>query len=312
METRAHHILIGLFTVLATAAILAFALWLSGSKDDVQTRHYVVIFNEPITGLSRGSAVQYSGIRVGNVAELNLDRRDPRKVIARIQVDAGVPVKQDTRARLAITGITGNAVIQLTGGTPESPLLQAPEGQDPVIVATPSPLSRLLADGDDVMGNINELLFNAKTLLSPQNTAHISATLANLEAATGALAGQREALDDLVTQLRQASREGTRTLAQATQLLENANAALTGEGGQALASANQAMTSLARTAERIDGLLSANGPALDSGLQGIGQLGPAVNELRSAMAALTAIARRLEDNPANYLLGRERIEEFRP
>ena len=48
------------------------------------------------------------------------------------------------------------------------------------------------------------------------------------------------------------------------------------------------------------------------GIQGLAELGPAVSELRDTLAALRGISRRLEENPANYLLGREKTKEFPP
>ena len=67
MEPRAHHVLIGLFTVLTVGAALLFALWLNKAGADRAFTDYEVIFNEAVTGLSQGSAVQYSGIKVGDV-----------------------------------------------------------------------------------------------------------------------------------------------------------------------------------------------------------------------------------------------------
>ena len=62
MEPRAHHVLIGLFTVIAVVVVSLFVLWLGKSPSDAQQRYYIVIFNEAVRGLSVGSAVQYRGI----------------------------------------------------------------------------------------------------------------------------------------------------------------------------------------------------------------------------------------------------------
>ncbi|MBN7140953.1 MlaD family protein, partial [Ectopseudomonas oleovorans] len=154
MEPRAHHVLIGLFTVLTVGAALLFALWLNKAGADRAFTDYEVIFNEAVTGLSQGSAVQYSGIKVGDVISLGLDPNDPRTVRARIRIVGHTPIKQDTRARLAITGVTGLAVIQLHGGSPESPPLEGKDGQPGIIIADRSPLSRLMANGEDLVVNI--------------------------------------------------------------------------------------------------------------------------------------------------------------
>lgn len=72
METRAHHVLIGLFTLIIFTAVLLFSLWLTKSGTDRQFKQYDIVFNEAVSGLSQGSTVNYSGIRVGEVTMLRL------------------------------------------------------------------------------------------------------------------------------------------------------------------------------------------------------------------------------------------------
>ena len=105
METRAHHVLIGLFSVLIVVGAMLFGLWLAKASMDSTFKDYEVVFNEAVSGLSKGSSVQYNGIKVGDVIELRLDDKDPRRVLARIRLAAGTPVKVDTKAKLALTGV---------------------------------------------------------------------------------------------------------------------------------------------------------------------------------------------------------------
>ena len=51
-----------------------------------------MVFTEPVTGLTEGSSVQYNGIAVGTVETLDLDAKDPRREIARLKVEADVPI----------------------------------------------------------------------------------------------------------------------------------------------------------------------------------------------------------------------------
>jgi phospholipid/cholesterol/gamma-HCH transport system substrate-binding protein len=312
METRAHHVLIGLFTVAVVAAALLFGLWLAKSSTDRQFAEYQVIFNEAVTGLSQGSAVQYNGIKVGDVTQLKLDPQDPRRVLARIRVGADTPIKQDTHAKLALTGVTGMAVIQLSGGSPASPPLASRDGGLPVIVADPSPLSKLLANGEDVMTNINDVVSRASQLMSDENVARISRTLDHLDKATGAVADQRDDIRALLSQLAEASKQANATLAQTEQLARSANSLVDQQGRATLESARNAMASLERSTAAIDRLLNDNRAALNGGMQGLGELGPAVRELRDAANSLRGITRKLDDNPAGFLLGRDRSKEFVP
>ncbi|MEP7042966.1 MAG: MlaD family protein, partial [Dokdonella sp.] len=121
METRAHHVLIGAFTIGVFLLALVFVLWMSKSSVDRKFNDYEIDFSEAVTGLSTGGLVQYNGIKVGEVTQLRLAPDDPRKVIARVRLDASAPVREDTRAKLGLQGVTGLAFIQLSGGAPGSP-----------------------------------------------------------------------------------------------------------------------------------------------------------------------------------------------
>jgi len=298
MEPRAHHVLIGLFTLIVAGAAVLFGLWLSKSYKDVELRHYTVIFNEGVRGLSEGSAVQYSGIKIGDIIDLSLDPEDPGRVLAQIRIDKNIPIRQDTKARLALTDIAGNAVIELSGSTASSPPLVSRDARPPVIVATPSPIAQLLASSDNLMANITSLVTSAQAILSPENAQRLDKILDSLEQVTTTMANQR---DDV-----------TQALQQATELMQNANGLLKDQGSRTLESTQRALASLERTSSTINALLRKNQGALAGGIQGLNGIGPALQELRNTLTAIRNITRRLENDPASYLLGRKKIQEFEP
>ena len=312
METRAHHVLIGLVTVLVVAGAMLFGLWLTKSSVDDAFKDYEVVFNEAVSGLSRGSPVQYNGIKVGDVTSLRLDPKDPRRVLARVRLSGDTPVKEDTQAKLTLAGVTGNSFIQLSGGTPQSPELKGKDGKLPVIIASPSPISRLLNDSSDLVTNINMLLHNANQMFSESNIDRLSNTLSNLEQTTGAFASQKGGIAQAIEQLAEVGKQASATLAETQALMHNANGLLGKEGRQAFGSAEQAMQSLAESTATINELLKDNREALDGGAQGLDQLAPAIRELRETLNALKGISRRLEADPSGYLLGRDNNKEFQP
>ncbi|CAK13087.1 MlaD family protein [Pseudomonas entomophila] len=312
METRAHHVLIGLVTVLVVAGAMLFGLWLTKSSVDTAFKDYEVVFNEAVSGLSRGSPVQYNGIKVGDVSSLRLDPKDPRRVLARVRLSGDTPVKEDTQAKLTLAGVTGNAFIQLSGGTPHSPELKGKDGKLPVIVASPSPISRLLNDSSDLVTNINLLLHNANQMFSEGNIERLSNTLANLEQTTGAFANQKGGISAAIEQLAQVGKQANATLAETQALMRNANGLLGNQGKQAIGSAEQAMQALAESAATLNSLLQDNRQSIDDGAQGLNQLSPAIRELRETLNALKGISRRLEADPSGYLLGRDNNKEFQP
>ncbi|HEN8710124.1 TPA: MCE family protein [Pseudomonas putida] len=312
METRAHHVLIGLVTVLVVAGAMLFGLWLTKSSVDDAFKDYEVIFNEAVSGLSRGSPVQYNGIKVGDVTSLRLDPKDPRRVLARVRLSGDTPVKEDTQAKLTLAGVTGNSFIQLSGGTPKSPELKGKDGKLPVIIASPSPISQLLNDSSDLVTNINLLLHNANQMFSENNIDRLSNTLAHLEQTTSAFANHKGGISQAIEQLAQVGKQANATLAETQALMRNANSLLGTQGKQAIGSAEQAMQSLAASTATINSLLNDNRQSIDDGAQGLNQLTPAIRELRETLNSLKGISRRLEADPSGYLLGRDNNKEFQP
>jgi phospholipid/cholesterol/gamma-HCH transport system substrate-binding protein len=294
-----------------TAALL-FGLWLAKSSVDTEFKDYEVVFNEAVSGLSKGSSVQYSGIKVGDVISLRLDPKDPRRVLARIRLAGDTPVKEDTQAKLALTGVTGTSIIQLSGGTPQSPTLKGKDGNLPTIVASPSPIARLLNDSEDLMAGVNTLMHNANRMFSTENIERISNTLENLEQTTGTIAEQRGDIRQAMQQLASVGKQANTMLEQTTALMRNANGLLNEHGKEALGSAEQAMKSLQQSSATLNKLISANQDSLNSGMQGLNGLGPAVHEMRETLSSLRVITKRLEADPSGYLLGSEKTKEFTP
>lgn len=313
MEPRAHHVMIGLFTLAVCIAAVLLALWLGKSKTSDDTSYYVVVFNEPVRGLSKGSVVQYNGIRIGEVVDLSLDRADLRRVRARVRVDSKIPVTQDTTARLVLTGITGVSVIEFSGGLPNSPLLQAADPDaDPEIIATPSSLSQLLAGGDGLMTNLGELISSAKQVLSSENIKQFSGTLTHIEKITGSFAGQSDEIQDLMQKLTGLSTQATQAFAQVGDLMDSTNQLVNKQGAAMVDQAEKALASLNKTSILLSQLIEDNQQALSQGVTGLAELGPALHALRETLNSIQHVTRKLDDNPANYLLGREKIQEFQP
>ena len=206
METKANYVLIGAFTLIIAAALLLFGLWAAKYSSERSWQEYQVVFREAVTGLSVGSPVQYNGIAVGSITKLSLAPNDPRQVIARIRLESDTPVKTDTRAKLAITSLTGPAIIQLSGGTPQAPALTSVDTRDaPLIQTTPSALQ-------NISDTANRIVERLDQVLSDKNVASITATLEHLETVSGSMADRDQGLQALLVSARDAARNLDRTL----------------------------------------------------------------------------------------------------
>ncbi|WP_125076655.1 MlaD family protein [Pseudoxanthomonas sp. SGT-18] len=307
METRANYVLIGAFTIVVSVALLLFGLWAAKYSSERSWQRYMIVFDEAVTGLSVGSSVQYNGISVGSIDKLSLDPQDPRRVVAIIRADANVPVKTDTRAKLAITSLTGPAIIQLSGGSPGAPLLTAVDTRDtPQIQTSPSALQNITDTANRIVERLDQVL-------SDQNVAHIGRTLENIERISASMAAKDEGMEALLATAREAARSLDQTLQNTNATVQRVDQNLVRELPALISRLDSTLARLDSAAGNADAILGENRAAINSfANDGLAQLGPTLTELRALIRDLRQISDRLENNPARFLLGRDGAKEFEP
>ncbi len=308
METKANYVLIGAFTLGISIFLLLFALWAAKFASDRTWQRYDVIFTEPVTGLTEGSSVQYNGISVGIVEKLKLDATDPRRVLARLKLNADVPVKTDTKAKMSQAGLTGSPFIQLTGGMPSSPMLvKVDQREVPVIQTEPSALQ-------NIADTANKLVARMDKLLSEENIKRIEDTLENLRAATGAIGDQKEDIRALLINARQASEQLKSTLSTVDGAVVRLDREVIGKMPATLDKLDHAIGEFDSAGKNANALIAENrGPIKSFTGDGLQQISPAISELRVLIRDLRRISNGIDRNPAGYILGRQQQpKEFTP
>ena len=190
METRAPYVLIGLFVLTVIAAVFGFVYWLHNSGGLSERTVYRVRYENTVSGLLRGAAVLFNGIRVGEVTDLRLDSANPQFVMATIAVDAVTPVRADTKAGLDFQGLTGVPVVTLQGGS--APLSAAQKSSQEPYLLVADPLA-----GQSMTSAARDALRRLDTILA-DNAEPIRSTMANLNTFSGALARNSDRLDGIV------------------------------------------------------------------------------------------------------------------
>ncbi|MBD8525442.1 MlaD family protein [Pseudomarimonas arenosa] len=318
METRAHHVLIGVFTLVVVAAAMAFALWVGKSSLDREWQPYLIVFTESVTGLTVGGAVQYNGIQVGEVRRLSLDPNDPSRVLAEVRIGSEVPVKTDTEARLTFTGLTGVALIQLSGGSIEAPRLAVQGNGIPEIVAQQSAISALLSSSEDIASATSQVMVRINNLLSDENMRRVGATLDHLETISAAAA---EGDDDIRTVLAKAAAASERlanlldgaesVMQRIDQGIVRADQALSSEMPAIFERLQSALTSIERVGQQLDQLVTDNRASIDSfSRDGLSQVGPTLQEVKRLARDLDRLSRRLEQRPLDVVMGRSSLKEY--
>ncbi len=203
METRASYLLVGIFVISLMAGLVVFVIWLAKFQFEAEFARYDIYFKGSVTGLSLGSTVRYSGVRVGEVIDVRLRPDLPDQVQTTIEVDQKTPVRSDTVATLEIEGLTGGLYVLLIGQAPDAPPLEAAPGQrHPVIASESSTLQQVLEGAPELVQKIDLLLVRANDLLNAENRGSLSSTLANMNDFTTVLADHS---DDIGALLQDAS-----------------------------------------------------------------------------------------------------------
>jgi phospholipid/cholesterol/gamma-HCH transport system substrate-binding protein len=206
METRAPYALIGLFVTAVIAAAFGFVYWLHNSGGLTERTVYRVHFENTVSGLLKGASVLFNGIRVGEVTNLQLDTNNPNVIAATIAVDAGTPVRADTKVGLDFQGLTGVPVVTLQGGS--SPLNTTARASSEPLVLTAEPSA-----GQSMTNAARDTLRRLDTVLT-DSAEPLRNTMANLNTFTGALARNSDELDGIVAGLERLAGGGKPTAPQ--------------------------------------------------------------------------------------------------
>ena len=266
METRAHFIIVGLFTLLGILGGLGFFLWLASVQIDRQYAQYGVLF-ENVSGLDQSADVLFNGVAVGSVTGIRIWENDPSKAYVALEIDATTPIAVDTVARLESQGVTGVAYIALSGGSPGAALLTPQADGLPIIASRQSSFQSLVSSAPELIEDASAIIAQLQTLTGPENQDHVRRILDNVDNATS---GLEQALTDFS--------EISDTLRSATGEVVGFVDGFDGVGEAAKTTLDAADTSFATITETFENANTA-----------IETLGPAIDQANTAIAAINTL-----------------------
>jgi phospholipid/cholesterol/gamma-HCH transport system substrate-binding protein len=274
METRAHYVAVGAFVL--AIIVLSFAAIVSlGRVEFAQDlNRYYIFFKGSVTGLSKGSLVQYNGITVGRVVDVRVDPDDLEKIQVTVEIDSNlVKIKTDARAFVETTLLSGVATIQIRGGTREA------------------------ADLND--------------LLNERNRKAISETLQNVQAITGAFVAPSKEVGELVDNANATLLKMTTMLGHIDESYAS-KGGLKDEASQTLSDFDRLARNLIDTNRQLQQVLQENRPGLREFTQAtLAQVSNLATDAQRFIAGLTRFLSSVERDPARLLFG-ERREGYRP
>ena len=290
MEPRVHYVIVGIFVLLLGSAAVALSLWLAFGHIGYETRSYRVYMTDSVSGLFLDAPVKYRGVQIGRVRDMGLDPERLDRVRLTLDIDASVPIKEDTIATLVFQGVTGIASIDLSGGSRESPLLQAEPGERyPVIQSGPSLMTRLDAAATELMENLNRVARDLSGLLNSDTRDRMDQILEHVALLTATLAEKRPALGEGIESFAAAGEQlpallqrVESTLASLEALAEDLRLASRDVQAQLRAGSDSLQVLGGRTLPEVDALLA---------------------EMRQLTAGFQRLSDRLEEDPRVLLFG---------
>lgn len=307
MERNANYATVGLTTLILTAALAVFIVWLAQVRFARDFDLYDIVFQGPVRGLSEGGEVHFNGIKVGEVTKIALDKANPRNVIARVRVTEDVPIRADSYATLEPQGITGLNYVQITAGTTTRPLLKDAASANcerlgreciPILHSRRSAISDLLEGGGTVLTRAIEALDRVNRVMSERNIGAFSSTLANIEGFTAELENRKTVVADTqaaIQHLDDAAEE-------IAQLATSTRTVMDGDGKRAVKNLADAAADTAAAAREAKVMLARlQEPTADFASNGLPQVTAAVVQLQAAAESLERLVNELNASPSGAL-----------
>lgn len=312
METRANFIVIGAFTLAAVAGAFMFVMWIAGYGATGAHKHYQIVFNGSVSGLSNGALVLFNGLKVGEVTNLQFVKGDPSQVVADIDVtNENAPINSDTKAQLETQGLTGSATVALIGGAKNAPELTGADGNPPRIPSLPTAtLADLQTKAGYVLDLANKILVdNAQPIHQTiENVQSFSMALSSnsggVEAALKGVADLGRTIEPLASRLQILSDDADKLVNavnpdQVKSIVDNVE----GLSGQAnslfdrvdklVAANSDAITSTLSNVNGFSKTLSDNSANVDATLKGLADLSKSVQPLAARLQSLSDGADKL-------------------
>ncbi len=318
METRANHVWVGAVTLALLAVIIVAILWIArlneGNKNE-----YDIFFKQSVDGLSKGSAVSFQGVAVGQVKQIELWPKDPSFVRVRIAVDKDTPIRIGTTATMQ-GSFTGVSNIQLEGASKDAPKLTCkgeqagacPEGV-PVIPTKRGGLGELLNSAPVLLERLATLTERLTLVFSDKNQASLERILSNTDRMTAGLADASPQFKATMAELQLTLADARRALTGFEQVAGTTNNLLNGETRQMIDQFRLSLKSIERTSDNLNGLVGDARPAAKQ-LQNttLPQAEAAIRDLRSSTKALRDLTEKLNNDGAGSLLGGQKLPDYKP
>ncbi len=199
MESKVNYTAVGVFVLIFTSSLIAFAFWLGKYNQDEAAYHrYHLYITESVSGLAPEAAVKFHGVDVGKVESIRINPQNSEEVELTLKIEKETPIKIDSTAVLKFYGITGLAFIEIIGGSKNAPLLSTNSHNFSTIPSSPSLIKRLDESLSNVASKLSVTLDRADRIFSDKNVDNIAQSLEHLRSLTAQIDGYQDEIQTLL------------------------------------------------------------------------------------------------------------------
>lgn len=326
MTEKPNYFKVGIFILIAAALIVAGLVLFGSGALSRQKAYFETYFSESVSGLSKGSAVELNGVKIGTVEEVSFVRRtyklpvtedgaSPYEQYIRVVMAANqeeMPrtevegresrlkrfIEQGLRLRLASNFITGQSALEAVFLDPARfPVMEVPwKPIHTYVPSAPSTLTAMAKSLDDILIKLREIKFDevANNLNQLLVTVHTSIKKADLDVLSQKVQRLATDADEAMVDVdfKALSDQTVSLITELRQSNSHLKALIASDDlEQKLDNIPVLVDEFSRTLDSLDKVIQSKEPDVERILQNLRQLSENLNYL----------SQRLKDNPSEFL-----------
>ncbi|KAB1158210.1 MlaD family protein [Flavobacterium luteum] len=160
-------VMVGFFIFLGLLFLFGAILMVGNLHQTFKRKIKLVTFFDNVNGLQKGANIWFSGVKIGTVGSISIDKKTSVLVNLNVERNAQNYIRKDAFAKISTDGLIGNKVIIIYGGTNKSNAIL--EG-DTLAVKPSFSIDNILITLQKNNENLLEITSNFKTITKKMTT----------------------------------------------------------------------------------------------------------------------------------------------
>lgn len=117
-------VMVGLFILIGLAFLMGGILMVGNLHETFKRKIKLITIFDDVNGLQKGNNIWFSGVKIGTVGDINIDRKLHITVELNIEKKSQEYIRKDAMVKIGTDGLIGNKVVIIYGGTQRTRTVQ--------------------------------------------------------------------------------------------------------------------------------------------------------------------------------------------